>query len=211
MLFLLASSELIKQFQNNNNYIERKGIHQIVKNKETDTVIKAYVDSIKWGMCNDKDIPFSLEISKKTKKLIDELICESTNGWHIPDLEVYCGENNTQFKTLDDFYEVLRLEAPYLVDSFFYYIEIDEKDPFKRFYFPRRKVLQPVVGAYQEVYDGKLDFLSVSQPKRTGKMLLNDELIATSNGFVKNGSLKVGDYVISASGKPTKSNRCIST
>lgn len=125
----MASSELIKQFQNNNNYIERKGIHQIVKNKETDTVIKAYVDSIKWGMYNDKDIPFSLEISKKTKKLIDELICESTNGWHIPDLEVYCGENNAQFKTLDDFYEVLRLEAPYLVDSFFYYIEIDEKRP----------------------------------------------------------------------------------
>lgn len=63
----MASSELIKQFRNNNNYIERKGIHQIVKDKETDTVIKAYVDSIKWGMCNDKDIPFSLEISKKPK------------------------------------------------------------------------------------------------------------------------------------------------
>lgn len=185
----MASSELIKQFQNNNNYIERKGIHQIVKNKETDTVIKAYVDSIKWGMCNDKDIPFSLEISKKTKKLIDELICESTNGWHIPDLEVYCGENNAQFKTLDDFYEVLRLEAPYLVDSFFYYIEIDEKDPFKRFYFPRRKVLQPVVGAYQEVYDGKLDFLSVSQPKRTGKTTGGLRLAQMMGGREPDGSI----------------------
>lgn len=185
----MASSELIKQFQNNNNYIERKGIHQIVKDKETDTVIKAYVDSIKWGMCNDKDIPFSLAISKKTKKLIDELICESTNGWHIPDLEVYCGENNAQFKTLDDFYEVLRLEAPYLVDSFFYYIEIDEKDPFKRFYFPRRKVLQPVVGAYQEVYDGKLDFLSVSQPKRTGKTTGGLRLAQMMGGREPDGSI----------------------
>lgn len=185
----MASSELIKQFQNNNNYIERKGIHQIVKDKETDTVIKAYVDSIKWGMHNDKDIPFSLEISKKTKNLIDELICESTNGWHIPDLEVYCGENNTQFKTLDDFYEVLRLEAPYLVDSFFYYIEIDEKDPFKRFYFPRRKVLQPVVGAYQEVYDGKLDFLSVSQPKRTGKTTGGLRLAQMMGGREPDGSI----------------------
>ncbi len=185
----MASSELIKQFQNNNNYIERKGIHQIVKDKETDTVIKAYVDSIKWGMHNDKDIPFSLGISKKTKKLIDELICESTNGWHIPDLEVYCGENNTQFKTLDDFYEVLRLEAPYLVDSFFYYIEIDEKDPFKRFYFPRRKVLQPVVGAYQEVYDGKLDFLSVSQPKRTGKTTGGLRLAQMMGGREPDGSI----------------------
>lgn len=185
----MASSELIKQFRNNNNYIERKGIHQIVKDRETDTVIKAYVDSIKWGMRNDKDIPFSLEISKKTKKLIDELICESTNGWHIPDLEVYCGENNAQFKTLDDFYEVLRLEAPYLVDSFFYYIEIDEKDPFKRFYFPRRKVLQPVVGAYQEVYDGKLDFLSVSQPKRTGKTTGGLRLAQMMGGREPDGSI----------------------
>ena len=185
----MASSELIKQFQNNNNYIERKGIHNIVRDKETDIVIQAYVESIKWGMCKDKDIPFSLEISRKTKKLIDELICESTNGWHIPDLEVYCGENNTQFKTLDDFYEVLRLESPYLVDSFFYYIEIDEKDPFKRFYFPRRKVLQPVVVAYQEVYDGKLDFLSVSQPKRTGKTTGGLRLAQMMGGREPDGSI----------------------
>lgn len=185
----MASSELIKQFQNNNNYIERKGIHNIVRDKETDIVIQAYVESIKWGMHNDKDIPFSLEISRKTKKLIDELICESTNGWHIPDLEVYCGENNTQFKTLDDFYEVLRLESPYLVDSFFYYIEIDEKDPFKRFYFPRRKVLQPVVVAYQEVYDGKLDFLSVSQPKRTGKTTGGLRLAQMMGGREPDGSI----------------------
>ena len=140
-------------------------------------------------MCKDKDIPFSLEISRKTKKLIDELICESTNGWHIPDLEVYCGENNTQFKTLDDFYEVLRLESPYLVDSFFYYIEIDEKDTFKRFYFPRRKVLQPVVEAYQEVYDGKLDFLSVSQPKRTGKTTGGLRLSQMMGGREPDGSI----------------------
>ena len=185
----MASSELIKQFQNNNNYIKRKGIHNIVRDKETDIVIQAYVESIKWGMTKDKDIPFSLEISQKTKNLIDALIRESTNGWHIPDLEVYCGENNTQFKTLDDFYEVLRLEAPYLVDSFFYYIEIDEKDPFKRFYFPRRKVLQPVVGAYQEVYDGKLDFLSVSQPKRTGKTTGGLRLAQMMGGREPDGSI----------------------
>lgn len=63
----------------------------------------------------------------------------------------------------------LLFESPYLVDSFFEYIELDEADPYKRFYFPRKRVLQPIVSAYQEIYDGKLDFLSVSQPKRTGK------------------------------------------
>jgi len=72
----------------------------------------------------------------------------------------------------DDFYRVylqsLCLESPHLVDSFFQYIEIDTPAD-KRFYLPRRKNLQPIIQGYQDVYDGKLDFLSVSQPKRTGK------------------------------------------
>lgn len=63
----------------------------------------------------------------------------------------------------------LCVEARYSVASFFEYIEVDEYDPDKRFYLPRRKTLKPIIDAYQEVYDGKLDFLSVSQPKRTGK------------------------------------------
>lgn len=200
----MASVGLINQLKNNDNYIQRKGIRRIVQDKEADRVINAYISSIKWGMFNDHDIPFSLEISKKTKQIIESVIYLQTGGGNIDSLEIYCAEHNTSYQILDDYYEVLRLEAPYLVDSYFRYIELDTKDPYKRFYFPRKKVLQPVITAYQDVYDGKLDFLSVSQPKRTGKMLLNDELIATPNGFVKNGSLKVGDYVISASGKPTK-------
>ncbi len=64
---------------------------------------------------------------------------------------------------------LLCFEARYLVDSFFMYIETDEIDPDKRFYLPRRERLKPIIDAYQEVYDGQLDFLSVSQMKRTGK------------------------------------------
>lgn len=83
----------------------------------------------------------------------------------------------------------LLFEAPYLVDSFFFYIELDEKDPYKRFYFPRRKVLQPVVQAYQEIYDGKLDFLSVSQPKRTGKTTGGLRLALMMGGREPEGSI----------------------
>lgn len=83
----------------------------------------------------------------------------------------------------------LLLEAPYLVDSFFMYIELDEKDPYKRFYFPRQKVLQPVVAAYQEIYDGKLDFLSVSQPKRTGKTTGGLRLALMMGGRDPEGSI----------------------
>ena len=183
----MASKDLINQLKGNNNYIERKGIHNIVKNGESEEVIKAYVNSIQWG--NDKDIPFSLEISKKTKNLIDNIVAESTGGGHIYDLEIYCGDNNTEITVLNNYYEVLRLESAYLVDSFFYYIEIDEKDPWKRFYFPRKRVLQTVVGAYQEIYDGKLDFLSVSQPKRTGKTTGGLRLAMMMGGRDPDGSI----------------------
>lgn len=83
----------------------------------------------------------------------------------------------------------LLFESPHLVDSFFQYIELDETDPYKRFYFPRRKVLQPVVSAYQEVYDGKLDFLSVSQPKRTGKTTGGLKLALMMGGRDPDGSI----------------------
>lgn len=98
----------------------------------------------------------------------------------------------------------LLFESPYLVDSFFQYIELDETDPYKRFYFPRKKVLQPVVSAYQEVYDGKLDFLSVSQPKRTGKCVEENTLVCTPFGFRAIKDINVGDFIISANGNPTR-------
>lgn len=66
------------------------------------------------------------------------------------------------------YWRYLLLEAPYLVDSFMRYIERDDL-PNKRFYEPRAKKMKPIIDAYQQVYDGELDFLSVSQPKRTGK------------------------------------------
>lgn len=69
----------------------------------------------------------------------------------------------------DDLYwRLLLFEAPFLVDSFNRYIERDDI-PERRFYEPRAEKMKPIIEAYQQVYDGKLDFLSVSQPKRTGK------------------------------------------
>lgn len=68
----------------------------------------------------------------------------------------------------DMYWKFLLFEAPYLVDSFNRYIERDDI-PEKRFYEPRAEKMKPIIEAYQQVYDGELDFLSVSQPKRTGK------------------------------------------
>lgn len=62
----------------------------------------------------------------------------------------------------------LLFDAPYDFDCFLRYIEWD-REPSKKFYMPRRMVLHPIVSSFQEVADGKLDLLTVSQPKRTGK------------------------------------------
>lgn len=72
-------------------------------------------------------------------------------------------------------------------DCFLQYLEFG-RDPDKRFYLPRRKVLKPIVSAFQEVADGKLDLLTVSQPKRTGKTTLGLLFVLFRAGQHPNGS-----------------------
>lgn len=71
---------------------------------------------------------------------------------------------------------VLLAAAPFDFDSFLQYIEFN-REPEKRFYMPRRKVLRPIVRAYQDVNDGKVDLLTVSQPKRTGKTVTGTSFV----------------------------------
>lgn len=177
----MASQELIKYVNQLENLIKKNGIKE--------EYINAYPAVIQTAIKGEKDVGYGLEISKRAKQRIKDFCFEQTQGYTIEDLEVLACENNAQYNILDRYYEVLECEAPYLVDSFFYYIELDEKDPYKRFYFPRRKVLKPVVTAYQEVYDGKLDFLSVSQPKRTGKTTGGLRLAQMMGGRDPDGSV----------------------
>lgn len=59
--------------------------------------------------------------------------------------------------------KVLLGAAPYDFESYILYIEWD-REPDKKFYPPRRKVLRQVVNALQELADDKLDLLAVSLP-----------------------------------------------
>lgn len=97
----------------------------------------------------------------------------------------------------------LLFDAPHDFDAFMQYIEWN-REPSKRFYRPRRKVLLPIVRAMQEVNDGKVDLLTVSQPKRTGKAVPVDTKVLTPGGWRRIGDLKVGDPVMSAHGAVTK-------
>lgn len=61
--------------------------------------------------------------------------------------------------------------APHHFESFLLYIE-SNREPKKKFYPPRRKVLKQVVDALQELEDDVLDLLAISLPPGSGKTTL---------------------------------------
>jgi len=71
----------------------------------------------------------------------------------------------------DLFFRSLLFGAPYYFDDYLQAVEFG-KPLDKKFYQPRRGYLKRYVDAYQDVLDGKLDFLSISMPKRCGKSQL---------------------------------------
>lgn len=57
------------------------------------------------------------------------------------------------------------------LDAYLRYVEWD-REPEKKFYLPRRKVLRPIVRDIQDLMDDKLDLLTLSFPPGTGKSTL---------------------------------------
>lgn len=79
------------------------------------------------------------------------------------------------FKTAEGFdnllFRSLLFCAPHYFDAYLQAVEYG-KPLDKKFYLPRRHYLRRYVEGYQEVLEGKLDFLSISMPKRGGKSQL---------------------------------------
>ena len=61
--------------------------------------------------------------------------------------------------------------APWDFDSYLQFVEWN-REPEKKFYMPRRKVLKMVVDALQDLSDDRLDLLAISMPPGTGKSTL---------------------------------------
>ena len=87
----------------------------------------------------------------------------------------------------DIYWKSMLIDAPVDFDAFMLYLEKNRK-PQEKFYVPRRRVLRPIVEAFQEVADGKLDLLTVSQPKRTGKTTVGTWFVLFRAGQSPNGS-----------------------
>ena len=174
----MLSQDLQNTLKGYEDYYNRHGL--------SEELINAY--ALAGPVAIKEDVAEGLKVSARAKELILQLVNVQT-GANLIDLEIFASQNKTEYKIINDYYDVVGAEAPYLVDSFFTYIECDEKDPYKRFYLPRKDRLKPIITAYQEVYDGKLDFLSVSQPKRTGKTTSGLRLSLMMGGRKPDGSI----------------------
>ena len=158
----MASKNLKKTIQGYENYIQAHGIDE--------TVIEAYVEACSVAINNEKDTEYGLQLTKRSKELIERYCMEQTGGT-IWDLEKYAFANKTSYDLIDKFHSVLLLEAQNkVVDSFFRYIE-HKREPKERFYMPRRKQFLKIglVNALQGMIDDKYDILCISLIPGAGK------------------------------------------
>lgn len=88
---------------------------------------------------------------------------------------------------------VLLAAAPYDFDSYLLYVEWN-REPSKKFYPPRRKVLKQVVDSLQELADDKLDLLAVSLPPGSGKTTLAIFYLTWLGGKLPNEPMLTGSH-----------------
>ena len=82
---------------------------------------------------------------------------------------------------IDLYYKSHLLDAPHFFDSFCIYIEKD-RAPEKQFYLPRRKQLLPCAESLQDLEDGKIELLGISEPPGVGKTTLAEFFLAWTVG-----------------------------
>ena len=102
----------------------------------------------------DKDKGF--EYTKQIKSFLGEKIDKKINAQ-------YC---------FDRYFDVLVIETPYSLDSYFQALEWNRPSK-EKFWLPRRKQLLPILRDIEDLLiNDKLDELFISQPARTGKSTL---------------------------------------
>lgn len=155
----MISSELKKSLNQYENYISRHGVDL--------DVVNAYHLATFWANEKDNDIETALKIAPRAKELMNQYVINGAGG-DIWELEKFCFANKTGHEMVDKWYEILKLEAPHLLDSYMLYIE-KSRPPKTRFYKPRRKTLKLVTDKLQMLEDDLLDELFVHMPARVGK------------------------------------------
>ena len=132
--------------------------------------MNAYIEACKVAIKGEKDIPYGLQLTKRSKGIIERFCMERTGGT-IWDLEKYAFNNKTNYDLIDKFYEPVLLEAQnMIVDSYFRYLE-KKREPKERFYMPRKKCFDKMglIEALQGMLEDKYDILCISGIPGFGK------------------------------------------
>lgn len=160
----MASSSLISTVNEYEKYIKKYGIDE--------DAINAYIEAVKSAIIQEKDIEYGLKISKRTKDLIEQYCLQNADGT-IWDLESFGRKNGEVYEIVDQYYDVLKIEAPYLFHSYLLYLEKNREES-ERFYLPKVEQLNRhgLIQALQDLEDDKLDILSISMPPGTQKTTL---------------------------------------
>lgn len=191
----MASNELIRAVNSYEQFIKQHGI--------SEEAVNAYVEACRTAYLIENDPLYGIQISKACKGHIEDLIYASTMGGNFRALEEWAQKTKQEVTLIQQYYEMLKLESPYIIDSFKLYIE-KNRPRAERFYEPRRRTLIQISNAIQDIEDDKLDVLFLHMPPRVGKLLADETPVFTSDGWKKHGDLVVGDKVIGSDGKFTE-------
>lgn len=155
----MASKYLMDAVKGYDDYLLKHGLDE--------SVLQAYVLATQTAYKDEKDIQYGKMVAAKAKQLVNDMIRIQTGGT-FAQLEEYAQENKTDYKILDTYYDILKIEARDILDSYMLYVEKNRKRR-ERFYEPRRKTLKLVTDKLQALEDDELDELFVHMPARVGK------------------------------------------
>jgi predicted phage terminase large subunit-like protein len=114
---------------------------------------------------DDKNFSLAHDFNKKVRAAANQMVKDGVD----PD------------NMLDLYYKTHLFDAPHEFDSFCIYLEKD-RDRKKQFYMNRRKQLLPCVEALQDLEDGKIELLGISEPPGVGKTTLAEFFLAWTVG-----------------------------
>lgn len=127
------------------------------------------------------DVPLGVEYLKLLSEECGKAMCDMSL-------------TEEQVRKLYDLHKRVCLKAaPYDFDSYLLYVEWN-REPDKKFYPPRRKVLKQVVDALQELADDKLDLLAISLPPGAGKTTIAIFFLTWLAGKIPNDPMLTGSH-----------------
>lgn len=138
----------------------------IVTKGADENILEGILELAKGAML-ENEIQLGLALSQWGRSGIPKII-ERETGSNFKKLEEWAQANKEYVPPINLWYEYLKVEAPYLVDSFKLYIERDRMRQ-DRFYEPRRGTLIKISEAVQKLEDDKLDIVFLHMPPRAGK------------------------------------------